>query len=284
MQAGPGKNRFKDIEGFSAYLCGMTASQAVLLFLAGILAGGLNALAGGGGFVTFPALLGSGVQPILANTSGTIAVWPGLMASLFAYRKNLQGKRHPLLRYLVLAVAGSLVGAFLLLFTTNSFFMALLPFLLLFATLLFIFGKDLTTRISALQNRGASTPGAYRHGNPWAPVSVFVIAVYGGYFGGGMGIITLALLTLLGMEDIHEMNALKSLLVVVINGACVAAFIIGGKVAWPECLVMTGGCAIGGYGAGRLVLKAEPTLIRRGIAILAVGMTLYFFFRVYGPR
>ena len=252
-----------------------------MLFVAGILSGGLNALAGGGGFITFPALLYCGVQPILANTSGTIAVWPGLLASLFAYRKNLQGDKHPLVRYLVLAVIGSLAGAFLLFFTTNSFFMALLPYLLLFATVLFIFGRNITARISAYRGRGGAVSSPLPA--PVAHASIFIIAVYGGYFGGGMGIITLALLTLLGMKDIHEMNALKSLLVVVINGACVAAFIIGGKVAWPECLVMTGGCAIGGYGAGRMVLKVDPAIIRRGIGVIAVGMTLYFFFKAYWP-
>ncbi|MDB5105545.1 MAG: hypothetical protein JWP91_3234 [Fibrobacteres bacterium] len=254
----------------------MTLLQALVLFLAGILAGGLNALAGGGGFITLPALIWSGAAPILANIGGTIAVWPGLIAALFAYRRNLQGHKHPLKVYLTIAVCGGALGAFLLLFTTNAFFMALLPWLLLFATTLFISGKRITARLTAARGEGKAFPA------PIVRTLLFLIAVYGGYFGGGMGIMTLAVLTLIGMQDIHEMNALKSLLVVVINGIGVAIFVASGKVEWSRCLVMTVGCIIGGYGAGNLVQRVDPAKVRILIALLASGMTLYFFIRAYG--
>ena len=253
----------------------MSLLQALVLFISGILAGGLNALAGGGGFITLPALIWSGATPILANTGGTIAVWPGLIAALFAYRRNLQSHKHPLRIYMTLAVCGSALGALLLLLTTNTFFMALLPWLLLFATTLFIFGKRLTERLVASRADGQALPA------PVVRLLFFLIAVYGGYFGGGMGIMTLAVLTLIGMVDIHEMNALKSLLVVVINGVGVAIFILTGKVEWSRCLVMTVGCVLGGYGAGNLVQKVNPAKVRVLIAIMASCMTLYFFIRSY---
>src|SRR4051812_24222144 len=130
--------------------------QWPVLFAAGALAGGLNALAGGGGFITLPALIWAGDAPLIANIGGTIAVWPGLVATLFAYRRNLQGRKHPLAIYLALGVCGSALGAVLLLFTTNAFFMALLPWLLLFATTLFITGPKITSRLVAV--RGTQEP------------------------------------------------------------------------------------------------------------------------------
>ncbi len=254
----------------------MTLSQAAVLFIAGMLAGGLNAMAGGGGFITLPALLWSGSAPILANIGGTIAVWPGLLATLFAFRRNLQGHKHPLKLYMGMGVVGSSIGAALLLVSTNSFFMALLPWLLLFATLLFIFGKRITDRLVAMRGGGEPFP------RPVVWFLLFLIAIYGGYFGGGMGIMTLAVLTLIGMRNIHEMNALKSLLVTVINGVGVVIFISVGKVEWPRCLVMTVGCIIGGYSAGSLSQKVDSAKLRRFIAAMASAMTLYFFYRTYG--
>jgi uncharacterized protein len=247
-----------------------------VLFGAGVLAGGLNALAGGGGFITLPALIWAGDPPVAANIGGTIAVWPGLAASLFAYRRNLRGRKHPLSIYLALAVIGSALGAGLLLFTTNAFFMALLPWLLLFATALFIGGPALTRRLVSLRGGDAPFPPAVVYG------LLFCIAIYGGYFGGGMGIMTLAVLTLIGMRDIHEMNALKSLQVMVINGIGVVVFSLSGKVHWAPALAMTLGCICGGYAAGYWVQKVEPGKVRLAIACLASGMTLYFFFKAYG--
>jgi uncharacterized protein len=254
----------------------MTLTQALVLFLAGILAGGLNALAGGGGFITLPVLIWSGSVPILANIDGTLAVWPGAIASLFAFRRSLQGDKHPLKLYMGLGVLGSSLGAGLLLFTTNSFFISLLPWLLLFATSLFIFGRSITRNLAHL--RGGKDPFP----KPLIGFLLFLIAVYGGYFGGGMGIMTLAVLTMIGLRDIHEMNALKAVLVMVITGVGVAIFIVTGKVEWPRCLVMMIGCAIGGYAAGSLSQKVDSEKLRRLIALLAAGMTVYFFYRSYG--
>jgi uncharacterized membrane protein YfcA len=246
-----------------------------MLFGAGALAGGLNALAGGGGFITLPTLIWAGDAPVIANIGGTIAVWPGIVASLFAYRRNLRPQRHPLAIYLSLAIAGSVVGAGLLLFTTNAFFMALLPWLLLFATALFITGPEITRRLVALRGAEAPFPPLLVH------FLLFCIAVYGGYFGGGMGIMTLAVLTLIGMRDMHEMNALKTLLVMVINGVGVIVFVLSGKVHWAPACMMTLGCVCGGYAAGYWVQKVDQKIVRGVIACLASAMTAYFFYKAY---
>lgn len=255
----------------------MTLLQACVLFGAGALAGALNALAGGGGFVTLPALMWAGSPPILANTGGTVAVWPGLLASVYAFRRRLRHRDHPLASWLGLAVFGSAIGAGLLLFTSNAFFLALLPWLLLFATALFVAGPRLTARLSAARGAAAPFPG-------WAVrILMFLIAVYGGYFGGGMGIMTLAVLSLIGMSDIHEMNALKTLLSAVINSAGVAIFVVTGKVPWIPCLAMTAGCVAGGFLAGHWVQKVDQAKVRSGIVALAAAMTAYFFWKAYGP-
>jgi uncharacterized protein len=254
----------------------MDSLRLSILFGAGVLAGGLNALAGGGGFITLPTLIWAGDTPVAANIGGTIAVWPGVIASLFAFWRNLHPRRHPLGIYLAIAIAGSVLGAVLLLFTTNSFFMALLPWLLLFATTLFIAGPGLTRRLVILRGAEARFPSLLVY------LLLFGIAIYGGYFGGGMGIMTLAVLTLIGMRDIHEMNALKTLLVMVINGVGAIVFVFSGKVHWAPALVMTLGCIGGGYAAGYWVQKVEQKLVRAAIACLASGMTAYFFYKAYG--
>lgn len=254
----------------------MSIENAFMLFASGVLAGGLNALAGGGGFITLPALMYTGLTPVQANINGTLSVWPGLLASLFAYRRSLTGRRHPLKLLVTLACCGGLVGAALLLVSTNTFFLALLPWLLLFATLLFIWGPRLTARLVLLRGGdGLARPFPARLGY----LLIFTIAIYGGYFGGGMGIMTLAVLSLIGMEDIHEMNALKTFLVVVINGVAVLIFIAAGQVAWTRCLVMSLGCVVGGYCAVRVIRSRSQRWVRGLITVIASGMTLYFFLR-----
>lgn len=242
------------------------------LAAAGALAGGMNALAGGGGFITLPALMFTGSTAIFANTTGTVAVWPGIASSFFAYRRHLRKQSHPLKIYAILSLTGGALGAALLLLTSNRFFLALLPYLLLLATLLFAFGRPLTGWAMGLQaNEDAALPR-------WVTYPLlYLIAVYGGYFGGGMGIMTLALLTLMGMRDIHEMNALKTFCTLLINGVAVAVFIILRKVDWLPCLVMMGGGVWGGYFVGRFAPKVPQVWIRGFITALASGLTAYYF-------
>ena len=255
----------------------MSPGKYLLLALAGILAGALNSLAGGGGFVTLPTLMFTGSTPILANTTGTVAVWPGILSSLFAYRRHLIGRSYPLVSYTTLAVIGSTLGACLLLMTSNRFFLAVLPYLLLMATLLFAFGGRVTAwALSHKSESGEEFPAVISYS------LLFLIAVYGGYFGGGMGIMTLALLAVMGMKNVHEMNALKSLLTMMFNVVAVVVFLATGKMDWIPGLVMMGGAVVGGYSTGRFSQYVPQIWLRRFIIAIASGMTLYYFLHSRG--
>jgi uncharacterized membrane protein YfcA len=191
----------------------LTAEFILLLFFAGVLGGALNSVAGGGSFIAFPALLFTGVPPIPANATNTIALWTAAAASGGAYRKQLDVPRRVLIPLLTASLIGGLAGAILLLKTPAHTFMRVLPWLTLGATLLFAFGRKLAGRRKSVLEQEAS--GAALAG---ATLFQLGVAVYGGYFGGGMGIVMLAMLATLGMTDIHAMNALKSVMGFVING------------------------------------------------------------------
>jgi len=193
-------------------------------------------VAGGGSFVAFPALLFTGVPPVPANATNTLALWVGTTASGGAYREKLNIARRVMIPLVVTSVIGGLAGAFLLIKTPAQTFLRVLPWLLLGATLLFAFGKHLTGRISASISHDASNASV-------AGASIFelIVAVYGGYFGGGIGIMNLAMLAALGMTDIHAMNKLKVVLGGVINGVAAITFIITGAIVWPQAMVMTAG-------------------------------------------
>jgi uncharacterized membrane protein YfcA len=255
----------------------LTLLHAILLFCAGALAGALNAVAGGGGFVSFPTLLFTGVPPIPANTTGTAAMWVGLMASGGAYRSRLNISRRVLIPLLLTSIVGGGTGAFLLIRTPPQTFLLILPWLMLGATLLFAFGKHLAAR----------GPAGLFHATGFAALagaSIFelLVAVYGGYFGGGMGIMILAMLAVLGMADIHAMNALKVVLTGVINGVATAAFVVAGAVYWPQALVMTAGAVLGGYAGAHYAQRLPQFWIRSFVIVVGITMTIYFFLRAYG--
>ena len=216
--------------------------NAIFLFFAGALAGAINAVAGGGSFISFPALLFTGVPPVPANATNTLALWVGTTASGSAYRNRQHLPRRVMVPLIVTSVMGGLAGAVLLIKTPAQTFLRVLPWLLLGATLLFTFGRHLTKRISvgiARESSNAAITGA----------SVFelLVAVYGGYFGGGIGIMNLAMLAALGMTDIHAMNFLKVILGGIINGVATLTFVATRAIVWPQALVMTAGAMIGGY-------------------------------------
>ena len=257
--------------------------QALLLFAAALLGGGLNSVAGGGSFITFPALLfvGSGLPAEwakIANATSTIALWPGTVGSVLAYRNELQRNRQLLLVMGACSLIGGLAGALLLVRTPASTFNLLVPWLLLLAALLFSFGNALTRRLRARLGHQAGS----------AMVSVWVIAllqmviaIYGGYFGGGIGIMMLASLALMGMDGIHAMNAIKTLLASLINGVAVVAFIASGIVSWPHAAVMIVGGIAGGFGGASLARRLPPARVRRFVMVVAYTMTLYFFLKQY---
>jgi len=244
--------------------------QAILLFVAGVLGGVLNAVAGGGSFVAFPALLFTGVPPIPANATNSLALWSGIVASGGAYREKLDVPRRVLLPLLITSVIGGLLGAFLLLKTPAHTFMEVLPWLMLGATLLFVFGPRLAAGRPSSVGRDATSAAIFV-----ASVFELAVAVYGGYFGGAVGIINLAMLAAIGMTDIHAMNALKSVLGSAING------VVKRAVYWPQALVMIVGAVVGGYFGAHYAQKLPQNWVRGFVVLVGAGMTIYFFVKAY---
>jgi uncharacterized protein len=251
--------------------------QVIFLFAAGVLGGALNSVAGGGSFIAFPALLFTGVAPVRANATNTLALFVGVTASGSAYRKHLDISRRVLIPLIVASILGGLAGAVLLIRTPAQTFLRVLPWLLLGATLLFAFGKYLTGRIRADISREASTAAL-----AGACIFELIVAVYGGYFGGGLGFMNLAMLAAIGMTNIHAMNALKAVLGGVINGVATVTFIATGAIAWPQAMVMILGAVAGGYGGAHYAQKLPQAWIRAFVIFVGAAMTIYFFLRAYG--
>jgi len=226
--------------------------------------------------VAFPTLLFTGVPPIPANATNTLSLWVGTAVSGGAYRRHLNLPRRVLLPLVSMGLLGGLAGALLLIKTPAHTFLRLIPWLMLAATLLFTFGRHLTGRLSAGISHQASNAAV-------AGASFFelLVAIYGGYFGGGIGIMNLAMFAALGMTDIHEMNALKIVLVAVINGVAAVTFIATDSIVWPQALVMIVGAGLGGYASAHYALKLPQSLVRATIITLGVGMTIYFFLKAY---
>jgi len=248
----------------------------IVLFVAGVLGGAINAVAGGGSFIAFPALLFTGVPPIPSNATNAFALWIGTTSSVRAYWKLLNISRRVLVPLLIASVAGGVLGAYLLLHTPAQTFLKVLPLLMLSATRLFVFGKKLVGNRPPALARDASTTAL-----ALAVLFELLLAVYGGYFGGGMGIMNLAMLAALGMTDIHAMNALKVVLSGVINGVAIVMFIAKGAIYWPQGIVMTIGAIIGGYSAAHYSQKLPQAWIRAFVIVVGTGMTIYFFDRAY---
>lgn len=251
----------------------MTIPQAVLLFFAALVAGIMNAIAGGGSFFTFPALLFTGVPAIPANATSTVAVWPGSLASAGAYRKRLPRSARMLAPLIAASLAGGVIGATLLLHTPQETFLRLIPFLFLGATLLFAFGKKIT--------KGSKTSDQEQGEPTWRTVGLitslqFIISIYAGFFGGGMGILMLALFTFLPVGDIHAMNSIKTLLAAASNGVAIIAFIVAKIIFWPQAVLMLVGAIVGGYGGAFFAQKMNPKYIRS--FVVAVGFIMSFIF------
>jgi uncharacterized protein len=254
----------------------LTLETIAFLFVAGALGGALNSVAGGGSFIAFPALLWTGVPPIPANATNTIALWTAAAASGGAYRKRLDVPRRVMIPLLTVSLIGGLAGAYLLLKTPARTFMRVLPWMTLGATLLFAFGKRLAagrTSVIEQETTSAALVGA--------TIFQLCVAVYGGYFGGGMGIVMLAMLATLGMTDIHAMNALKSVMGFVINGVAVVTFISAGAVYWKHGSVMILGGIAGGYLGAHYAMRMRPSRVRGFVVLVGAAMTAYFFWKSY---
>jgi uncharacterized membrane protein YfcA len=257
----------------------MTIPHILLLFISAIIGGTLNAVAGGGSFFTFPSLIFVGVPAIAANASSTVALLPGTFASIVAYRREIaQQQRGFLILMVSTSLAGGMLGTFLLLHTPASTFQNLIPYLLLTATLLFALSGPITAR---LRTRKVGKTRLSPRTLIIVAFAQLIIATYGGYFGGGIGILMLATLAMMGMEDIHVMNGLKTVLTACINGVAAIIFIIARVIYWPETLLMIVGAIIGGYFGASYARKIDPKLVRGFVIIVGLAMSAYFFISTY---
>ena len=254
--------------------------QLLWLSVASFLAGALNTVAGGGSFLSLPALLnamkGTGVGSVSVQATNNVALWPGQLTSVFAYRDDLKVHAKRLLPLSISSFVGGLAGAWLLLITPNQRFLYLLPWLLLFAAVMFVLseplGRWLTTRRNA------------KRSDFWLIVGMAVVSFYVGYFGAGGGFLVMALFGLCGVTNIHEMNALKVVTAAVSIGIAVFWFIYNGRVVWAYCWQMAILAAIGGYVAARYSKRVDQKVMRRMVAVIGFVTAAYFFWHAYGPK
>lgn len=246
--------------------------EYIVLIVSAFLAGILNTIAGGGTFLTFPALVFAGIPPVAANATSAVAVFPGYLGGAAGFRKELAAfKRTELVRIVAFTLIGGLIGSLLLLVSSNEAFSIIVPFLLLVATLAFAFG-DRVQQWARQSRFGVRSQG---------PVGTLLVSIYGGYFNGGLGIVLLALFSLWGMRDINVMNGLKNGLSFVLSGISVATFAAAGIVAWPQALIMMVAAILGGY-AGAPIARALPKSVVRGIVIVVGAvMSAVFFARLF---
>ncbi|MDR5823281.1 sulfite exporter TauE/SafE family protein [Caballeronia sp. LZ043] len=249
--------------------------QSILLVSgAGFLAGAMNALAGGGSFVSLPAMFAAGLPPVQANASSTVALFPGGVVSAWAYRDGLGPVGSVPIRWmLVVTLIGGFTGAALLLSTSSKTFSFVLPWLLLCASITLAFGRRL----------GQTLRRRWRIGAPAVLSIQFVLGVYGGYFGGAVGIMMMAVWGLLDARDLKSLNAPRTLLVSAANSVAVLTFAAAHAVRWPETIAMLLAAMLGGYGGAQLGRRAPPQLIRAGTLLVSAGITIAFFVKTYAP-
>jgi uncharacterized membrane protein YfcA len=255
----------------------LSALDYVLIALAAVAAGAVNALAGGGTLITFPALVAAGLPAIAANVTNTVALCPGYLGATFAQSKDLQGQRQRLWRLLPAGAIGGIVGGVLLLGTGERQFRALVPFLILLAAVLLAVQDPVR---AWLQRRARARPAAARPGDPaWAALPVGVAAIYGGYFGAGLSVIVLAVLGLLLDDSLTRLNALKQAIAFAINVAAAVFFLFSGQVYWPAALVMAVGALLGGVLGGRLAGRIKPSLLRGTVVVIGTLIAVIYLVR-----
>lgn len=252
----------------------MTPGQIAALVASSTAAGVMNAMAGGGTILTYPTLLWLGESPIIANATSTVALLPGAASSLFGYRREVLAHRGWLTTLFLPSLVGGATGAALLLLTPPLAFQRLAPFLILFATILFMLQGVVGRWAGTAERAPGRTPA--RLG--LAIAFQFAVAVYGGYFGAGIGILMLAVLGFLGVADIHASNGLKNFFGMCINGVAAAYFILRGAVEWRAALVMMAGAILGGYAGARFARKIGQARARTAVIVIGfviAGILLY---------
>lgn len=265
----------------------MTPLEILALAASAFAAGVMNAMAGGGTILTFPTLLLVGVSPITANATSTVALLPGVVASLAGYRREVRAHREWLKTLFLPSLVGGALGSFLLLRTPEKLFAALAPQLVLFATVLFMLQGVVSRRARRRGGEspaGASlspaTPGGLTPSRlAMASLLQLAVAIYGGYFGAGIGILMLALLGFLGLSDIHAMNGLKAFFNFTINSVAAVWFVIRGAVDWPAALVLAAGAIAGGYGGARLARRIGQKKARAAVVAIGLLVTAVLFWQ-----
>jgi uncharacterized protein len=252
-----------------------------LLFGTAFISGGLNAIAGGGSFITFPTLIFTGIDPIVANATNNTAMWIAAIASAKAYQQDLVVERRELFLLCGVSLVGSLVSAIALFFTSPILFKKLIPYLLLAATLLFTFSEPLKNWFLSKRERSKSEQNQARSATPSLNLLLiqFVIAVYGGFFGAGIGILMLASLTFLGNKTIHQTNALKTFLVSCINGIAIFPFVLAQVISWQEVVVMAIAGSLGSYLIANYARSLAPSMVKAFVILIGFSMSAYFFIK-----
>ncbi len=256
----------------------MSATEILGLLAAAIAAGAINAVAGGGTLLTFPTLLFFGTPPVIANATSTLALMLGTAGSAYGYRRHLDAVKPWLQRFVPVSIVGGLIGSALLTHTSNKTFAKLVPFLILFATILFLV-QGLFRRFAGLEERGGNSPG--HHTIKGAILFQFAVAIYGGYFGAGIGILMLASLGLIGLTNIHEMNTLKTLLGSLINLVASLWFVFAGLIQWPQAVVMTAGALAGYYLGSHYSQRISQPRVRQIITAIGLILSAVTFYKEF---
>lgn len=254
----------------------------IWLGVAAFIAGVLNAVAGGGSFLSFPALLETGILPVQANATNTVALWPGQVTSIAAYREDIGKNRRLVLPMAVAGLLGGTAGALVLLHTPQTTFMRLVPWLLLIAATIFALSRPISRWLDQIKAARHQHPEAYVPRPPRRSLvflATILVCFYIGYFGAGAGFLIITLLSLLGFEDLNEINALKVVSTTAANGIAFLIFVIGKQVAWRYCLVAMLACAIGGYMSARFARVIPQPVLRATVIVIGFGMAGWYFWK-----
>jgi uncharacterized membrane protein YfcA len=256
----------------------MTGTQLALIGLAGFAAGGVNALAGGGTLITFPALIAAGLSPLAANITSTIALCPGFLGATYAQRADLRDQHARLYQLLPWSLAGGLAGAALLLYTGERRFTQAVPWLLLTACVL-LASQEHLRRVLAARGNASDLPGHSQSAPAWLMPVVLISATYGGFFGPGMSVILLAVLGVALADSLVRLNALKQVMALATNCAAAAFLALRADVAWDVVAVLAASALFGGYCGGHLATRLSQAWLRRVVVLLGVAVALVYLWR-----
>ena len=251
----------------------MTLAESVLIAVAGFLAGGVNAVAGGGSLISFPALVAAGLPTLDANVTNTTAVWPGYLGSAAAYRSELRTQGPRLRALAITAVLGAGAGSAILLAAPDAVFDAVVPFLVLAGSVLLALQPRIATAVLARSEAGGQGQTAQLH------VAIFLAAVYGAYFGGGLGVILLAVLGIFVADHLQRLNGLKAAVSLLVNTVALVAFALFGPVDWGAVAIVAPASLLGGYVGGRLARRLSPDALRATIVVFGVVVAIWLALR-----